>query len=206
MQVFGYPLTNMGTNCYLVTEEKTKDAVLFDPAGFSQQIADYIKSNDLELHYVVLTHGHSDHIGGVNGFMKEFPDAKLVAGAKELPMLQSSKENMTAMMYGEEIELTPDILAKDGDTLIAGSLELKILETPGHTLGGISVVIEDAVFSGDTLFRESIGRTDFEGGDFATIMDSIKNKLFKLPDNTKVYPGHMGPTEIGHEKRHNPFV
>lgn len=206
MQVSGYPLTNMGTNCYLVMEEETKDAVIFDPAAYSEKIADQIKSRDLKLHYIVLTHGHGDHIGGVEAFMKEFPKAKLVAGEKELPMLQSAEQNMTAMMHGYPIQLTPDVAVKDGDTLIAGSLELKIIDTPGHTVGGISVLIGDALFSGDTLFRESVGRSDFPGGDSYALMHSIKDKLFVLPDNTNVYPGHMGSTEIGHEKENNPFV
>ena len=206
MQVLGYPLTNMGTNCYLVVEEETKDAVLFDPASYSEKIADHIKGHDLQLHYIVLTHGHGDHIGGVEAFMKAFPDAKLVAGENEFSMLKSAEQNMTAMMYDHPIELTPDISVKDGDTLIAGSLELQIIDTPGHTVGGISVLIGDSLFSGDTLFRESVGRTDFPGGDSGALMHSIKNKLFILPGETKVYPGHMGPTEIGHEKEHNPFV
>ena len=206
MQVLGYPLTNMGTNCYLAYEEQTGDAVLFDPAGYSEEIAKFIRDSNLTLHYIVLTHGHGDHIGGVERFMQEFPDTKLVAGEKEHVLLQSANMNFSAMIAGKPVELTPDVSVKDGDTIMAGDLELKVMDTPGHTEGGISVLIKDTLFSGDTLFRESIGRTDLQGGDFATLMDSIKNKLFTLPDDTKVYPGHMNPTTIGHEKKNNPFV
>ncbi len=206
MKVLGYPLTNMGTNCYLAYEEQTGDAVLFDPAGYSEQIANFIKENELKLHYVVLTHGHGDHIGGVERFMREFPDAKLVAGEMETSMLKSADMNFSSMVAGTPIELDPDLKVKDGDTVLAGALELRIIDTPGHTMGGISVLIGDALFSGDTLFRESIGRTDLQGGDYGTLINSVKNKLFVLPDDTNVYPGHMGTTTIGHEKERNPFV
>lgn len=206
MQVLGYPLTQMGTNCYLAMEEKTKDAVLFDPAGYSDTIADKIINGEYTLHYIILTHAHGDHIGGVEDFMRKFPEAKLVIGADEVSMLKSASENMSTMICGKTVELTPDIEVKDGDTLLAGSLELRIIGTPGHTKGGISILIGDSLISGDTLFRDSIGRTDLQGGDFGTLINSIKNKLFVLPPETKVYPGHMGPTEIGYEKEHNPFV
>jgi len=206
MKVIGYPLTNMGTNCYLAYEEKTGDAVLFDPAGFSEAIAGEIKDNELNLHYIVLTHAHGDHIGGVSAFMREFPDAKLVIGELDQSMLKSSEMNFSALITGNPVELDPDLTVKDGDTLIAGALELRIIDTPGHTKGGISILIGESLFSGDTLFRESIGRTDLQGGDYGTLIDSIQNKLFILPDDINVYPGHMGTTTIGHEKGNNPFL
>lgn len=206
MKILGYPLTNMGTNCYLVYDENTGDGVLFDPAGYSEKITNFIKENQIKLHYIVLTHGHGDHIGGVKGFIKEFPDVKLVSGANELSMLKSAEINFSRLVMGNSTELIPDVSVKDGDTLLAGELELRVIDTPGHTPGGISVLIGNSLFSGDTLFRESIGRTDFPGGDYETLISSIQNKLFVLPDDTDVYPGHMGKTTIGHEKERNPFV
>ena len=106
----------------------------------------------------------------------------------------------------EKVSFKPDILVDDGDTLTVGNMTMKFIMTPGHTEGGMCILVDDVLFSGDTLFCRSIGRTDLAGGDFKTLMESIKNKLFLLPDETQVLPGHMGTTTIGFEKEHNPFV
>ena len=121
-------------------------------------------------------------------------------------MLESAKLNMSPMVFEKEITVEPDILVKQGDTLNVGSMKLTFLMTPGHTPGGMCILADDALFSGDTLFYGSIGRTDFPESSFEELAASIHQQLFTLPDQTKVYPGHMGTTTIGFEKRNNPFV
>ncbi|MBR0596657.1 MBL fold metallo-hydrolase [Sinanaerobacter chloroacetimidivorans] len=196
----------LSVNSYLVVDEKTKKAFIVDPGGHNVNMVSNIKENGYHIEYIILTHGHGDHIGGVPAYQKEFPGAKLVAGKLEQEMLRNAKMNFSQELSGIPVSLNPDILVADGDTLMVGNLELKFLFTPGHTVGGISILAEDALFSGDTLFAQSIGRTDFPGSSFAAIKSSIENKLYTLPDQTTVYPGHMGTTTIGFEKENNPFV
>ena len=135
-----------------------------------------------------------------------FQTPKLSRSEKEAELLRDAKLNVSTEMFGRSITVEPDIYVKDGDELTVGNMTLHILDTPGHTRGGISIYVNGHVFSGDTLFRYSIGRTDFYGGDFRVLMNSIKDKLFLLPDDTVVLPGHMGFTTIGDEKKGNPFV
>jgi glyoxylase-like metal-dependent hydrolase (beta-lactamase superfamily II) len=205
MEVFEYQTGPLRVNTYLVFDEK-KEAFLVDPGSYLQQITNKIKEKDLELKYIILTHGHGDHIGGIKMFKQEFPDVKVIAHEAEKEVLNDAVLNNSAVLLGGEVTLDADQYVKDGETMTIGGMNLKFLHTPGHTPGGMSVVIDNSVFSGDTLFKTSIGRTDFPGGDYAAIINSIKTKLFTLPDDTKVYPGHMGKTTIGWEKGHNPFV
>ncbi len=177
-----------------------------DPGGPSNQLVSDIKDNKLILKYVFLTHGHGDHIGGVEDLKEKFPQAKLVAGAKEASMLSGALDNVSGELFGRSISLIADISVKENDTLSIGSVNFRVIETPGHTPGGISLYTKGLVFSGDTLFRQSIGRTDFPGGDQRQLFDSIRQKLYTLPEDTVVLPGHMEQTEIGFEKRNNYFV
>lgn len=196
------------TNCYLVWDEIAGKAFLVDPGEYSPDIDRIIEMEGLSVEYIILTHGHGDHIGGIEKFMEKYPAAKVAAGEAELSILSDAKLNFSGEISGNDVEIRPDVLLKDGDELTVGGLTLRIIETPGHTPGGISIYIEEEgiVFSGDTLFRMSIGRTDLPGGDPEQLLNSIREKLFVLPDETKVYPGHMAATDIGIEKRGNPFL
>lgn len=195
----------LAVNSYVVTDEKTKKTFIVDPGGHNQNMVNHIKENDLSVEYIILTHGHGDHLGGVPGLMKEFPGTKLVVGIHDKMLLESADLNMSSML-GPAVTLSADIYVADGETLKVGDMELRFLHTPGHTPGGICILVENVVFSGDTLFEQSIGRTDFPGSSYQAIVKSIREKLFALPDETTVLPGHMGQTTIGFEKENNPFV
>jgi len=206
MQINHYISGPLGVNCYLVTDERTRKAFMVDPGGINKKLVDFVRENGISLEYIILTHGHGDHIGGVEGYRAEFPEVQLIAHEMEKDLLADPKMNHSRMTCGTEISLNADRYVKDGETLVVGNMELKFIFTPGHTPGGMCIYVGNALFSGDTLFAQSIGRTDFPGSSFASIIRSIKEKLFALPDETEVYPGHMGNTTIAIEKEYNPFV
>ena len=205
MRIRNFPDMYMGANSYLVMDDKNS-CVIIDAGVYSEGLVKAVRSDELIVHWLVLTHGHGDHIGGANTYLKAFESCKLAAGIHEKPILNNPVNNMTEALFGNPISLEADRYLEDGDELAAGDLKLKCISTPGHTPGSISILIENALFSGDTLFQGSIGRTDFPGGSFEILINSIKEKLFVLPDETNVFPGHMGTTSIGFEKKHNPFL
>ena len=207
MQVYNIPTGAIGTNTYLVYNEDTMQGFLVDPGAYSSGIADKIKELGIDINYIILTHGHADHIMGVEGFKTDFPDAKVIAHSKEKEMLGDVDFNMSRQ-FGQPTSIEADQYVEDEDEMDAGGLHLKFLFTPGHSPGGMCIYIpeEKTLFSGDTLFQASIGRTDFPGCSFKALEESIHDKLWPLPDDTSVFPGHMGPTNIGFEKEHNPFV
>lgn len=206
MKIVNIPTGMLQANTYLVCDETSRLGFIVDLGGYSKELKNIIKKNDIQIQYIVLTHGHGDHIGGVQEHLKDFPDAKVVCSRAEEKMLLDPELNEAHHFGPEKVSFKPDILVDDGDTLTVGNMTMKFIMTPGHTEGGMCILIDDVLFSGDTLFCRSIGRTDLAGGDFRTIMESIKKKLFLLPDETQVLPGHMGPTTIGFEKENNPFV
>ncbi|MDR2296354.1 MAG: MBL fold metallo-hydrolase [Clostridiales Family XIII bacterium] len=193
-----------GANTYLV-DDGAKTAFIVDAGEYDAPLAAAVKDEGLCVAWLILTHGHGDHIGGAERYLREFEGCKLAAGEAELPVLTDPKKNYSDAIAGRPISLTPQVLLKDGDELTAGKLTLRILSTPGHSPGGICVLAEDALFCGDTLFAGSIGRTDLFGGSMELLLASIRRKLFTLPDETRVYPGHMGESTIGFEKQNNPF-
>ena len=205
MEVIEYQTGPLRVNTYLVYDE-TKEAFLVDPGSYLKQISNKIIEKELNLKYIVLTHGHGDHIGGIPQFKIDFPDVKVVALDLEKEVLNDPILNNSAVILGGQVAMDADEYVSDGQTIQVGDMALKVVATPGHTPGGMSILLEDAVFCGDTLFKGSIGRSDMPGGDYLALINSIKTKLFVLPDDTKVYPGHMGKTTIGWEKKHNPFV
>ncbi len=205
MKITNLPSGQLAANAYLVEDEGTKKGFIVDPGGYNPRLTKLIEEAGIDIAYIILTHGHSDHIGGVQRHKEELPGAKVVADEAEVPMLADARMNMSSMM-GEAVTVEPDITVRDGDTLSVGNLELQFLHTPGHSPGGMCVLVGNVVFSGDTLFHGSIGRTDFPGSSFSALSDSIRKKLYVLPDDTQVFPGHMDPTSIGYEKENNPFV
>lgn len=207
MQVYNIPTGAIGTNTYLVYDEDTMKGFLVDPGAYSSGVSEKIREIGIDLEYIILTHGHADHIMGVPGFKEDFKDIKVIANASEKEMLGDHEFNMSGQ-FGHVTEIDADIYVNDDDELEVGGLNLKFLFTPGHSPGGMCIYIEkeNTLFSGDTLFQSSIGRTDFPGCSFEALKNAIHSKLWPLPDDTAVFPGHMGPTNIGFEKEHNPFV
>ena len=203
MRITCIPSGLLQANTYVAADDNTDKAFILDPGGPSKKTVELINKENYELEYIILTHGHSDHTDGVPEYKRLFPNAKVVACAKERDIIEGEARRLA---YGPGVDVKVDLWVNDGDTLMIGETEIKFVHTPGHTPGGMCVKAGDILFSGDTLFDHSIGRTDFWGGSFEQIKKSINNKLYILPDDTKVYPGHMGPTTIGAEKRGNPFV
>ncbi|MGI6256509.1 MAG: MBL fold metallo-hydrolase [Anaerovoracaceae bacterium] len=206
MKIKLLPTGPLSVNTYYVLDESSGKGFIVDPGGYDPRLTQEIHKDNVTVDYIILTHGHGDHIGGVEGYQKDFPHAKVVASVLEKSLLADPNVNMSTMTMGKPISIVPDIAVEDGDTLTSGNMELKFLSTPGHSPGSMCVYTGNALFSGDTLFQGSIGRTDFPGGSFEQLKEGVHQKLFVLPDETEVYPGHMGTTTIGHEKENNPFV
>jgi len=182
------------TNCYLVYDKKA--GILIDPAVFDKQVLEFIKNNQLKIEYILLTHGHFDHISGASDFAKEL-NAKICLHPDDLSLTQGLARGLGKIWGYNSKFFQPDILLKDGQQFKIGDLDFKVIHTPGHSPGGVSFYFkkEKILFSGDTLFASSYGRTDLPGGDEEKILASIK-KLLKLPPETKVYPGHGEETTV----------
>lgn len=185
-------------NCYIVMDEKTKDAVVLDPGGDGEMLERAIKDMKANVKSILLTHGHMDHVGGV-----EYLSDKL-----NVPFYISKidEEYMEKDNYVFGSIRNANGYLEDGNELSFGSLNIKVIATPGHTKGGLCFLIEDKLFTGDTLFQGSIGRTDFIGGSFPEIINSIKTKLLPLGDEIEVYPGHGPKSSIGYEKGYNMYL
>lgn len=193
-------------NCYLYACPVTNEAVIIDPGDEAPRILSRIEELHLIPKYILNTHGHIDHICAIDEVSAVYP-VPLAIHADDVYMLS---EERTARMYGRKAPLVqrkPDMLLKEGDRISFGTLTLEVLYTPGHTRGGVCFVSAPyCVFSGDTLFQRSIGRTDFEGGNYDQLATSIREKLYTLDEDLVVFPGHGEPTTIGEEKYENPFV
>jgi hydroxyacylglutathione hydrolase len=193
------------SNCYILGSEKTKEAAIIDPGAEFNKIDGKIKELEVTPKMIILTHAHGDHIGAVLEFIEKY-HIPVYIHEDDAKALVDSNINLTKVLFSKEVTINPDVKVKDGDKIILGDLEFEIIHTPGHTPGGISIKVENIMMTGDTLFNRSIGRTDFPGGSFDQIIDSIRNKIFKYDDETIVYPGHNSPTTIESEKIGNPFL
>jgi hydroxyacylglutathione hydrolase len=196
----------LAVNCYIVGCEKTHEAAVIDPGDDAAKITSALKKDGLKLKYIILTHAHFDHAGAAKE-LKEHTGARVLVHEKDAALLMNTEAQAALFGMHAAPAPKPDGFVKEGDVVKVGDLRLKVIETPGHTPGGISIYIasEKVVFTGDTLFWGSIGRTDLPAGNYKTIIHSLKVKLGALPDDTKVYPGHGDDTSIGFEKEQNPF-
>lgn len=199
-------LGQVSTNCYILYKEDTKKAVLFDPADAPEYIVGVMEELGVELEAILLTHGHFDHIMAANQLKKKY-GVKVYAHEEEAEVAKEPHLNLSGQ-FGGGYTLDVDVCVKDGDILQLAGFDMRILHTPGHTKGSVCYYLEKEalLFSGDTLFAGSVGRSDFPTGSGATLIRSIKEKLAVLPEDTLVLPGHGEQSDIGYEKGHNPFI
>lgn len=205
LQVESLVLGMVATNCYLVRNKETGAMLIIDPADAAERIIAKAEAMGGKPEAVLLTHGHFDHIGAAQQLQEHY-GIPVCALEQELEITQSVAKNLS-MMSGNGFTLTPDRLFHDGETVELAGFSVKILHTPGHTCGSACYYMEseNVLFSGDTLFCCSVGRTDFPTGSMSQIHRSIHGKLFVLPEETVVYPGHDQMTDIAYEKRYNPY-
>ena len=194
------------TNCFFLINEDTKEVLIIDPADRAQKIIEWINSEGLKPVAILLTHGHFDHIMGMAGGKNEYHIP--VYASKDEGEVRANPQLIASTLMGAYISLLADELFADGDVLELAGMKLKVISTPGHTIGSVCFYMEEekVLISGDTLFEASVGRSDFPTGSSRQLIESIKTRLFVLPDDTDVFPGHGGTTSIAYEKAHNPFI
>ena len=198
MKVITTVVGSLQTNCYLLIDEKTKSAALIDPGDEAEKLLALVKSEGVTLKYILLTHGHRDHTLAVPALKKTLPDVPVYIGEADA--------HSTGIYHYPMADLVPDLkYYGEGDTLPLGSLTIKVLATPGHTLGGVTLLVGDAMFPGDTLFAGSMGRTDLPGGNDAQMLASLR-RLAQIEGDYTVYPGHMNSTTLAREKAMNPYL
>jgi glyoxylase-like metal-dependent hydrolase (beta-lactamase superfamily II) len=193
------------SNCYIIYDEKEKLGAIIDPGDDADDILDAVKKLGIKIKYILATHGHFDHVGAVAPLKKEY-GAEFLAHKDDFFFIEDGVN--AANRWGISITQPPkpDKFIEDGDKIKVGEFELEVIHTPGHSPGGVSFLYDSMLFGGDTLFQGSIGRTDFRKGSFEEIANSIRTRLYSLPDDTVVYTGHGPVTTIGDEKKHNAFV
>lgn len=199
------PTGPLEVNCYIVGSEETGKAVVFDPGGHVDNILDIVKKHNLKVEWVINTHGHFDHIGGNRALVAQ-TGAELMIHEADVPLLSRANEHASSFGLTTEASPEPSRTLNDGDVLELEDLKFQVIHTPGHSPGGICLLIEDHLIVGDSLFAGSIGRTDLPGGDHNLLIKNIKEKLLVLPANTRVYPGHGPMSTIGQEQQYNPFL
>ena len=197
---------SVGTNCYFLINTQTQETVIIDPADDAPMLSAKLKEKNLKPAAILLTHGHYDHIMAVEELRKEY-GIPVIAHEEEKQILENPRGNLSPMI-GMPFTVKADRFVKDEELLVTAGFSIRVLHTPGHTIGGCCYYLadENLLFSGDTLFWESVGRTDFPTGSMSALVRSIKEKLMVLPESTRVYPGHMGSTSIENEKQNNPFL
>ena len=201
-----YVVGVLSTNCYVAINDETKECIIIDPGASAKALAQRIRQEELTPVAILLTHGHCDHAGAADKLAKEL-DVKIYAQKEERDTLEDPNKNLSALM-GQNESYYADVYLQDGQELDLAGFHIRVLHTPGHTPGACCYYLsyEDVLFSGDTLFAQSVGRTDFPGGSMSQIVRSIKEKLMVLPERTTVYPGHNDVTSIEHERMYNPYL
>lgn len=206
MKIGKFVLGSMGTNCYLLINEETKEIIIVDPATCPDYLVSHVKTKGYLPKAIFLTHAHFDHVMGIDGWVKEF-DVPAYLHEEEKQVLEDPQLNLSGV-FGSSYSYHKVECLQDGQVLEIAGFKFKVIHTPGHTKGGCCYYCEaeGVLISGDTLFCQSVGRSDFPTGSMATLVRSIKEKLFCLPEDVMVYPGHNDLTCIADEKMYNPFI
>lgn len=205
MKLLSLIVGQLGVNCYIPYCEQTRHCAVIDPGDRAEKILALIEKNSLSLKYILLTHGHFDHIGAVNE-LKEQTGAQVVVHHEDLDMIMDPDKNLSSYVGSKHIKVSADLMVEDGMALQIGNITLEVIHTPGHTRGGVSYLGEGLLFTGDTLFAGSVGRTDLPGGNHHTLIKSIKEKVLSLNDNLIIYPGHGPKSTLGQERTSNPYL
>lgn len=205
MKVYVLEVGMLATNCYIAVNEELKEGVVVDPGGDAERIIEQIKKLGITVKAIFVTHGHSDHIMALSEVRKA-TGAPVYVSREDADMLTKADRNLS-IYINNGLECDPaEHFYGDGDVLTVAGMEFTVYATPGHTKGGVCIKCGDIVFCGDTVFCESIGRTDLPGGSYKEILQSIKNKILPMADDTKLLPGHGPATTVGWERRRNPFL
>lgn len=194
----------MEANCYILYNPDKREGLIIDPGAEGSRLIKFIKQEKISINYIINTHGHPDHIGA-NRKIKEHTNAPILIHQYDAPMLTKSASVLSFIFPLESSSPPADTFIKDGDLIECAGIKLKVLHTPGHTPGGISLLIDDSIFTGDTLFSGSIGRSDLPGGSQEVLLNSIK-KILSLDENLIIYPGHGPSTTVSEELHSNPFI
>ncbi len=212
VEIMNFIVNEFGTNCYVYKDDMSNNAIIIDPGGNVEQILNLVQQRELKIESIVITHGHYDHIKGLGELVKLLPNIEVVVYEDELSLILDDEENLSVLLSDNLAKHLQTISinwlkVKDGDELFCGTKKIKVIHTPGHTLGSMCLYIEEKnfLFTGDTLFCGSVGRTDFPTGSIDMLDESIQ-KIFSLPLNTKFFPGHGTHCILEKEINHNVFV
>ncbi len=197
----------VATNCYTIINEESKEAILIDVSGNPERLLAAVKEAGAKPVALLLTHAHFDHMDATDAVRAQYPDIEVIIGENDAPLLENPSLNLSYGFMGEPVSVKADRTVSDGEELELIGIRIKCIEVPGHTIGGMCYYMPDltSLFDGDTLFHGSIGRSDFPTGDGDALIENIATKLFVLPSDTRVFPGHDSETTIGWEKSNNPY-